>query len=80
MAKFLKSTGGGVNDAIILETVTRSSCIGVSGADACWLLMAEVAERVPGCVRRDDMWRLVQGRILWLREGVLGTALKGGSC
>ena len=52
MTKFLKSTGGGFNDGIGLETVVESGCIGVSGADECWMLMAAVAERVPGRVRR----------------------------
>ena len=57
MEKFLKSTGDGVNDGIGLEKVEESGCIGVSGADECWLLMATVAERVPGSVRRDEMWQ-----------------------
>ena len=35
MEKFLKSTGGGVNDGIGLETVAESCCIGISGADEC---------------------------------------------
>ena len=76
---FLKSTNGGVNDGIGLETVVESGYIGVSGADECWLLMAAVAERVPYSVGRDDMWRPGQGRILRLREGVPGTSLQGGS-
>ena len=42
MAKLLKSTGGGLNDSIGLETVAESGCIGVTGADECWMLMAEV--------------------------------------
>ena len=55
MEKSPRSSGGGVNDGIVLETVTESGCIGVSGSDECWLLMATVAERVPGRVGRDDM-------------------------
>ena len=42
MEKFLKSTSGGANDGIGLETVAESGCIGVTGADECWMLMAEV--------------------------------------
>ena len=34
---FLKSTNGGVNDGIGLETVVESGYIGVSGADECWM-------------------------------------------
>ena len=79
MEKFLKSTSGGVNDGISLETVGESCCIGVCGADECWLMMAEVAERVPGRVGRDDMWWPVQGRILCLRERGPGTTLQGRS-
>ena len=56
MAKFLKSTGGGVNDSIGLETVAESGCIGISRADECWLLLEAVAERAPGRVGRDEMW------------------------
>ena len=56
MEKFLKSTGGGVDDSIGLKMVAESGCNGVSGADECWLLMVAVAERVPGRVRRDDRW------------------------
>ena len=78
MEKFLKSTGGGVNDSIGLETVTESGCIGISGADECWMLMAAVVEMVLGRAGRYDMWRLGKGRILWLREGVPGTASQGG--
>ena len=43
MEKFLKSTGGGVNDGIGLKTVMESGCIGIFGANECWLLMAAVA-------------------------------------
>ena len=50
MAKLLKNTNDGVNGGIGLETVAESGCIGVSGADECWLPMAAVAERVPGSV------------------------------
>ena len=57
MEKFLKSTGDWVNDSIGLETVKESGCISVSSADECWLMMAAVAERVPGRVRRDEMWQ-----------------------
>ena len=56
MAKFLKSTGGGVNDSIGLETVAESGCIGISRADECWMLLEAVAERAPGRVGRDEMW------------------------
>ena len=79
MEKFLKSTSGGANDGIGLETVAESGCIGISGADEFWLMMAAVEEMVPGPIGRDDMWRPGQGRILRLREGVPGTALQGGS-
>ena len=75
----MKSTGGGVNDSIGLETVAESGCIGVSGANECWLLVASVVERVPGRVGRNDMWRLGKGRIIRLREGGTGTESKGGS-
>ena len=57
MAKFLKSTGDGVNDGIGLETAKVIGCIGVYGAYGCWLLMAAVEERVPGRVGRDEMWQ-----------------------
>ena len=53
ISKFLKSTGDGVNYSIGLETVAESGCIGVSGANECWLLTAAVEERVPGRVGRD---------------------------
>ena len=33
MAKFLKSTGGRVNESIGFETVAKSGCIAVSSAD-----------------------------------------------
>ena len=79
MAKSLKSTGGGVNDGIGLETVAESGCIGVSGADEYWLLLVEVAERVPGRVRRDDMWQMGQDIIFWLRSGSRD-CVTGGVC
>ena len=50
-----------------LETDAESGCIGVSGVDECWLLMVVVAERVPGRVGRDDIWRLGKDRIIRLR-------------
>ena len=53
MEKFLKITSDEVNDVIGLETVKESGCIGVSGADECWMLMVAVVERVPGHVGRD---------------------------
>ena len=37
-----------------LETDAESGCIGVSGVDECWLLMAAVAEMIPGHFGRDD--------------------------
>ena len=79
MATLLKSTSGGVNDGLGLETVVESGQIGISGADECWLLMAVVTERVPGPVVRDDMWRPGQVSIIRLREGGPGTASQGGS-
>ena len=69
----------GVNDGIFLETVAESGCIDLSGADECWLLMAAVSERVPGCVGRDEMWRPRQSIILRLREGGPGAASQRGS-
>ena len=53
MEKFLKSTGDGLDDGIGLEKIVESGCIGISGAYECCLLMAALAERVPGCVGRD---------------------------
>ena len=47
-----------------LETDAESGCIGVSGVDECWLLMAAVVERGPGRVGRDDLWRLGHGKII----------------
>ena len=67
MTKFLKSTGGGVNDDIGLEKVAESGCIGVSVANDCWLLMAAVVERVPGSVGGDEMWRPGQGSFFRMR-------------
>ena len=57
MVKLMKIAGGGMNDRIGLKTVAESGCIGVSGADESWLMMAAVAERVTGRVGRDDMWK-----------------------
>ena len=57
MEKFLKITSDEVNDGIGLETVKESGCIGVSGADECWMLMVAVVERVPGHVGKDEMWQ-----------------------
>ena len=68
-----------MNDGIGLETVAESGCIGVSGADECWLLVAPVVERVPGRVRRDDLWRLGKGRVIRLREGGPVTESQGVS-